>query len=224
MLLVARPHGGKLYPEIDRYLAERAGEFEQIDPERKSNLGKLAAFVKEQAKVGKTAKLTFICTENSRRSHMSQLFAEAAARFYGIENVEAFSGGTEATAFNPRSVSALKRVGFRIHKASRGTNPICEVSPGGALPRQTAFSKAFAHPSNPQSDFAAVMTCSQADASCPSVPGATLRVPVPYDDPKASDGTERETQTYDERCRQISREMLYVFSLVTSPAAASAVD
>lgn len=41
--------------------------------------------------------------------------------------------------------------------------------------------------------------------------GADARIAIPYDDPKASDGTEHEAQTYDERCRQIAREKLYAF-------------
>jgi len=36
------------------------------------------------------------------------------------------------------------------------------------------------------------------------------RFALPYDDPKQSDGTPTEVKTYDERCRQIAREMLYM--------------
>ena len=44
--------------------------------------------------------------------------------------------------------------------------------------------------------------------------GAAERIAITYEDPKAFDGTDREAEAYDERCRQIAREMLYVFSLV----------
>ncbi|MCK4776283.1 MAG: protein-tyrosine-phosphatase, partial [Candidatus Krumholzibacteria bacterium] len=67
-------------------------------------------------------------------------------------------------------------------------------------------------------DFCAVMTCSQADKNCPVVVGASMRVAIPYDDPKAFDGTDQEAANYDERCRQISREMLYLFSAVNMSA------
>ena len=46
------------------------------------------------------------------------------------------------------------------------------------------------------------MTWSQADESCPIVRGAAYRVAIPYDAPKAFDGTKRESAKYDERCRQ----------------------
>jgi hypothetical protein len=76
------------------------------------------------------------------------------------------------------------------------------------------FSKVYSEPPNPKSGYCAVMTCLQADQACPVVAGAALRVALPYDDPKAYDGTAAESARYDERCRQISREMLYVFRLV----------
>ena len=58
------------------------------------------------------------------------------------------------------------------------------------------------------------MTCSRADESCPVVMVADLRVGIPYDDPKAADGTPEESARYDERCKQIATEMFYLFSLV----------
>ena len=58
------------------------------------------------------------------------------------------------------------------------------------------------------------MTCSQADKACPVVKGASSWVAVPYDDPKEFDGKAQETAKYDERCRQIAAETLYVSSKV----------
>ena len=78
------------------------------------------------------------------------------------------------------------------------------------------YSKTYDDPSNPQEGFAAVMTCSQADKNCPMVMGAALRVAIPYDDPKAADGTPEEAQRYDERCNQIATEMFYLFSQVNA--------
>ena len=76
------------------------------------------------------------------------------------------------------------------------------------------WSKVFGDDANPSANFVAVMTCQSADEACPFVPGAQLRVALPYVDPEASDGTEREAAAYDERCAQIAREMLYLFSEV----------
>jgi arsenate reductase len=36
------------------------------------------------------------------------------------------------------------------------------------------------------------------------------RISLPYDDPKAADGTSEEAERYEERCLQIATEMMYV--------------
>jgi arsenate reductase len=204
-----------LYPKLDSYVSQRISELDQIPAERKAGLEKLARYVEESKKGGEGAKLVFICTHNSRRSHMSQIWAQAAAQYYGVTDVQTFSGGTEATAFNPRAVDAMKRAGFVIEEESSGSNPIYGVRfHEEGPPMIKAFSKVFDEPPNPSRDFGAVMTCSQADEACPTVAGASFRIAIPYDDPKDFDGTDKEAQKYDERCCQISREMLFVFSLL----------
>jgi protein-tyrosine-phosphatase len=202
--------------QISSYLQNRLTEFDLIGDERKKDLGKIALFIESQIKAGRTARLTFICTHNSRRSHISQIWAQTAASHFGISKVETFSGGTEATALDPRAVAALERTGFSIKKTSEKANPVYRLRFGQGTRVIEAFSKVYNQPPNPEADFCAVMTCSQADKDCPVVFGAALRVAVPYEDPQGFDGTELETAKYDERCRQISREMLYLFSLVNA--------
>ena len=146
---------------------------------------------------------------------MSQLWSATAAAWYGVNDVGTFSGGTEATAFNPRAVAALQRAGFVIENPG-GENPHYRVTYGPEASAMECFSKKHDDPSNPESGFAAVMTCSQADKNCPVVMGAALRAAIPYDDPKAADGTPEEAQRYDERCRQIATEMFYLFSRVNA--------
>jgi hypothetical protein len=204
----------ELHPGLGEYIAERLGEMSVISDERKKALEAIAAYVRPKAAAGEPSQLTFICTHNSRRSHMSQLWAQTAAHYFSVPGVETFSGGTEATAFNPRAVAALRRAGFVVEQPAESANPIYEVTFGPEMEPMQAFSKVYSDPPNPQEGFAAVMTCSSADASCPIVFGAAERIAIPYDDPKEFDGTEREATAYDERCRQIAREMLYVFSAV----------
>lgn len=151
--------------------------------------------------------IVFICTHNSRRSHMSQVWAQTGARYFGLEGVRTYSGGTEATAFNPRAVAALERAGFEIERGYGVDNPVYTVR-GGDLAME-CFSKRFGDRPNPQQEFAAVMTCSDADQACPFVPGASMRFAIAYVDPKVADGTPEEAATYDERCAQIAAEMLW---------------
>jgi len=203
-----------LNPQLQQYIAARCHEFEQISSDRKALLEQLSNFVSKETAAGEEVRLIFICTHNSRRSHISQLWAHAAAKHFDIPRVTTFSGGTEATAFNPRAVAALQRAGFGIEKNAPQDNPIYSVrlhSQGEAL---ECFSKRYDSPPNPTKNFCAVMVCSQADTSCPIVDGAKKRIPIPYDDPKISDGREDEVKVYDERCAQIARELLYVFSKV----------
>jgi protein-tyrosine-phosphatase len=205
---------GALNGRIRTYLDDRKSEFNQIPADRKQALQQVAEYVRRCATAGEPARITFICTHNSRRSHMGHLWAVASALYYGVGNVEAFSGGTEATAFNPRAVAALERAGFQIEKGTEKQNPRYKVHLGSEGPSVACFSKVYYDEPNPKKDYCAVMTCAQADKSCPMVRGASVRVSVPYDDPKSSDGSTAETATYDERCAQIARETLYIFSLV----------
>lgn len=201
------------FPELKRYIASFLSEEPRIGEDRRRALLRIARYVEAGLEQGGPVNLTFICTHNSRRSHFGQIWAAAAAAWYGVEGVHTFSGGTEATAFNPRAVAAAERAGFRIEKPG-GDNPRYRVSFADGGPESVCFSKKYDDPFNPQNNFAAVMTCSEADENCPFIPGASLRVSIPYVDPKEADDTPEETDRYDERCRQIAEEMFFVFSHV----------
>ncbi len=198
-------------PALSTYIVDRLGEFDQIEDARRSDLDRLAAYVRGAGTKGDTARLTFVCTHNSRRSHLAQIWAQTAAAHSGIVTVETFSGGTEATAFHPNAVAAIERAGFLVAPPPRGANPAVSVRWHEDTEPMACFSKVYDQPPNPREHFAAVMVCDSADAACPYVPGADARFSIKYEDPKAFDGTDRETEAYDERCRQIAREMLYVF-------------
>ncbi|MEM9704396.1 MAG: protein-tyrosine-phosphatase [Planctomycetota bacterium] len=202
----------ELLPELRAYVADRITEFGQIPTARREELAELARFLAERRTAERPARLTFICTHNSRRSHLGQLWAAVAAVHYGIEHVETHSGGTEATAFNPRAVAALQRAGFRIESEGAAENPHYEVTFTASGPPSICFSKQYDAAPNPQTDFAAILVCTSADAACPTVPGAAFRLALPYEDPKLADDTPAEATRYDERTAQIGREMLYAFS------------
>lgn len=202
------------FPALDSFVDKRVAAFDGIPAERKVQLKKIAHYVQSGIEMNRETRLTFICTHNSRRSHMAQIWAQTAAVHYGVANVATYSGGTGATAFDRRAVAALQRAGFSMIKSTSGENPVYRVRYNDSGPALEAFSKVYDETPNPSENYCAVMTCSQADADCPVVQGASMRVAIPYDDPKEFDGTEEEAAKYDERCRQISVEMLYLFSLV----------
>ena len=98
--------------------------FNEISNERKELLELLAAHISNLLKCKKDVKLNFICTHNSRRSHMGQIWAQTAAEYFSVANVYCFSGGTEVTAFNPRAVKAIKNAGFLVEQTNESENPI----------------------------------------------------------------------------------------------------
>lgn len=202
---------------LESYIRERIQEFAGLSPDRRSKLQALAEYIHSKRTQHETAQLVFICTHNSRRSHFGQVWAAVAAAHFGIgESVLTYSGGTVATAFNPRAVAALERAGFAT-RHSGGENPHYVLRFDSEQGEMECFSKLFDHPTNPQRHFAAIMTCSEADENCPFIPGADFRLSLPYTDPKESDGSPMEIVIYDERCAQIATEMLFVFSQLRAP-------
>lgn len=195
-----------LYPSLAGFAEALLTEVDQIPAERQDLLKRLAEHVRGRA--DGTAALNFICTHNSRRSHLAQIWSAVAAEYFGLDQVQTYSGGTEATAFNPRAVAALERVGFRIDKPG-GDNPHYLVHFSDDHEPLECWSKTFDDPANPDADFAAVMTCSDADQNCPFIPGAKPRLPLTYEDPKEADDTPAEASRYDERVRQIGREIFF---------------
>ncbi|WP_373512148.1 protein-tyrosine-phosphatase [Persicitalea sp.] len=158
--------------------------------------------------------LTFICTHNSRRSHMGQVWAQVAAHYWEVPEVHCYSGGTEVTACHPNTLDALASAGLVVQKMTEGDNPVYELRYSEAAPPIVAFSKLYNQAPNPTDDFAAIMMCDHAEKNCPYIPGAQCRVAVTYADPKEADGTSLEKQTYEGRSEQIATEMKYAFSSI----------
>ena len=184
-----------------------------LETKRIQLLEPLSSYIFEKISQRETAALNFICTHNSRRSHLGQIWLQMAAAYYDIDLVEAYSGGTEETAFNPRAVAALQRAGFAV-EVGTGENPRYEISSSLGNLHLVSFSKKYDHLENPKKDFCAVMTCAEADEACPVIFGADLKVKLLYEDPKSADGTDHERTAYDERCFQIATEMFYVMKQV----------
>lgn len=209
------PAEERLYPQIEQYVKHRLAEFDEIPQKRREQLQELSKYVAACRAEGQPIQLLFVCTHNSRRSHLAQIWAQVGAVHFGLDDVKTYSGGTEATAMNSRTVAALQRAGLRISTDDASSNPKYAVALGKGLQPLTCFSKTLAEPPNPTAHFAAIMTCSSADAACPTVQGAELRLAVTYEDPKVSDGTSEEAATYDQRSQQIAREMLFVMAQAT---------
>ena len=187
---------------------------ENITAERKEILQSLVDFIQTKVTNHQEIRLNMICTHNSRRSHLTQIWAQTAAAYFNIKNVFCCSGGTEATAMFPMVAKTLEGQGFKIKTISEGSNPVYSVKYSQNEHPIICFSKKYDNDFNPESDFAAIMTCSQADNGCPFISGAEKRIPITYEDPKAFDNTPQQAEKYEERSLQIAAEMIYVFSQI----------
>jgi arsenate reductase len=185
-----------------------------ISNERKEVLNPLMDYIQNKVNNKEEIRLNFICTHNSRRSHLSQIWAQTMAFHFGIQQVFCYSGGTEATAMFPKVVETLSNQGFQIQKLSREQNPVYAVKYAENQHPIVCFSKAYFDDFNPKTQFGAIMTCNNADQGCPMVLGAEARFPIKYDDPKAFDGTDLMDAKYAERSLQIASELFFVFSQI----------
>lgn len=202
----------ELYPDILK--AVGSFDFQSIPEERKAILQPLIDFIQAKATASDDILLNFICTHNSRRSHLSQVWAQAAAAHFGIRNVTCYSGGTEATALFPMVAKTLEKAGFKIRVIAKGENPVYTIKYAENELPVIGFSKSYYDDFNPETGFVAIMTCSQADGGCPFISGAEKRVPITFDDPKEFDHSSHQAGKYEERSNQIATEMFYVFSQI----------
>lgn len=198
-----------LPPQLAIFLQSLSEQFAQIPPQRRQLYTPLLQHFTPQA-AAPPFPITVVCTHNSRRSHVGQLCLEAAAKWYGLAGLNTFSGGTEATAFHPNAVKALREAGFPLIQKTEGDNPIynCVYETVEAT-SVDLFSKKYDSPPNPTQDFVAIMVCKEADEACPLVSGAIARAAIPFEDPKRSDGQPEEEAAYADCVAEIGREFLW---------------
>lgn len=185
-----------------------------VSNERKEVLQPLIDFIQNKVNSKDTIRLNFICTHNSRRSHLSQIWAQTMAFHFEVPNVFCYSGGTEATAMFEKVSETLTNQGFEILKLSENTNPVYALKYDANEATVIGFSKKYDDSFNPEKGFAAIMTCSSADEGCPFIFGAEARIPIRYEDPKVFDGTDLMNAKYEERSLEIASELFYVFSQI----------
>ncbi|WP_353162010.1 protein-tyrosine-phosphatase [Myroides odoratus] len=185
-----------------------------ITDHRKEVLAPLLAYIQAKVDSKSPIRINFICTHNSRRSHLAQIWMQVAATYYDIPEVICYSGGTEQTAMYPLVATVLEEQGFNVFKISEGENPIYAIKYGDNEIPIIGFSKKYDAVFNPSSDFAAVMTCSQADGGCPFIAGAERRIPITFEDPKMFDETENQQEGYFNRSLEIASEMFYIVSQI----------
>ena len=185
-----------------------------VTAQRRRQLGPLVEYVQQKVGNAQDIPLLFICTHNSRRSHLAQIWAQALAHNLGVGRLASYSGGTQVTALHPMIREILEGTGFEFRRIRGGNNPIHAIRFSEGAHPVMGYSKKWDDPFNPRTGFAAVMTCSQADLGCPIVPGAELRVSMNFDDPKAYDHGPNQAEKYRECSLGIATELYYVLGRV----------
>ncbi|WP_417236766.1 low molecular weight phosphatase family protein [Bizionia paragorgiae] len=199
-----------LFPELDKHIIDF--DDTTITDDRKKLLNPIIQDLQQKLTQKEAIRLNFICTHNSRRSHLAQIWGQTLAYYFGIPNVSCYSAGTEATALFPSVLKTLEDKGFQITTLSDGKNPIYSIKYGSNTPPIIGFSKTIDHSFNPKTDFIAIMTCSHADEGCPFIAGAERRFAFTFDDPKAFDNTSKAQEAYQNTSLQIANQLHYIFS------------
>ena len=211
-----------LLPKVEEHLNLLTTGYDMLDEAQGAAGRKLVDWVVENYRPGQPLAITCVCTGNSRRSILAATMINVSAAYYGLPEIRGYSGGTKPSAFNERTVRTLREIGIEVTKlgeeAARGdvatANPKHRIrwgfGPDDSSMRVIEFSKKYDDASNPSSEFAALIVCSDAEEDCPLIKGASTRIAMPYLDPKAYDGTKLEAQKYAERRDDIGRLMLSV--------------
>jgi arsenate reductase len=190
---------------------ELAGKELVLSEDRKELLLSIAEKIIDELEDRDKINLNFICTHNSRRSQLAQVWSFYASFYFGLDSIFSFSGGTEVTAFHRNTVKCLQKNGFEFNVDDFShQNPRYLISFYGSKKSILGFSKTY-DDSNNAYPYIAITTCDSADQNCPFIPDAIERFHLPYVDPKTSDNTENQNEKYLETSKQIAGEIFFIF-------------
>lgn len=127
-------------------------------------------------------RVLFLCTGNSARSQMAEVFL----RYYAGDRFEAHSAGLEPKPINPLTLVVMEEIGFDLsEQRSKGV----EVYLG-----KTHFEYL-------------ITVCDDADKNCPTVwPGVNQRLHWSFEDPAQFVGTEEQKLAKFRQIRDAIRE------------------
>jgi arsenate reductase (thioredoxin) len=125
--------------------------------------------------MNKKKRVLFVCTHNSARSQMAEVFLNALAG----DRYEAYSAGTSPTGLNPYAIKAMQEAGIDIsgHR-SKGVEEF--------------LGQTFDH---------VVTVCDSAKEVCPFFPGGATRTHKGFTDPSSCEGLEEEIMDCVRRIR-----------------------
>ena len=204
----------KLYPILFNYARDLYPEYVKIPFERKAILEEIANYIIGAQQLDSSGKIIFIETDHLARSILVHAWAVAASYYYGIENVNIYSGGINAPGISQNAIIALEKAGFIIYKIKEENNPEYEIKYSYSVKPLIIRSIKYNDKSNPNVNFGAIIVCPNADINIPVVKGNNFRTPLYYFDPSAYDGTSDASDLYLEKSKEIATEMFYLFYVI----------
>jgi len=183
----------------------------EVSNKRVFLINEIVNYIYKKTSENKIPKLNFICTHNSRRSQFCQFWASFFSNYYNIK-CEVYSGGTVETEVHKSVLNNISDYGFNII-FKECNNPTYSIK----FKNQNLgnyFSKFYYNFENPKNEFAAIMTCTDAENNCPVVEGSEIKFSLPYEDPKKYDKSKNEKNEYKKTSETIASEMNYLFKTI----------
>ena len=120
-----------------------------LDDQRTALLQTIAKSIIQLISEKRKINLNFICTHNSRRSQLAQVWSSYASSYFKLNKIESFSGGTEVSAFFRNTVKTLQEVGFIFQLIEFShQNPYYSISSHQHVKPIIGFSKLVEHEIN----------------------------------------------------------------------------
>ncbi|MEM1219039.1 MAG: hypothetical protein AAGH79_09000 [Bacteroidota bacterium] len=202
---------GQLFQALSQTVDRLSRKTSLIGPYRIQRLEQAAQRITDHFTPEQTLHFAVVCTHNARRSQMGQAWLQALATYHDLPNIQAFSAGTETSAFHPNAVKALISLGFQIEGTTDTRNPMYHTLFGEALAGFTQYSKTIFDARLPQENLVAIMVCRSAEEACPLIPGAPLRLSIPFTDPGKADQTPEAPAAYLATAEEIGLTFHYLF-------------
>lgn len=215
-LIYAQPQVGpnKLYPILFNYARDLYPYYGNIAFERKMVLEEIANYIIGARQLDKKARILFIETDHTARAALAQIWAVTAAFYYGIDNIDIYSGGIKPSEISRNVIIALEKAGFIVYKYTDDNNPMYEIKYSYNVPPILIKSIKYDDESNPDTNFGSILLCPNADVNLPVIRGNNFRTSLHYFDPTAYDGSADAIDLYIEKSREIATEMFYMFYIL----------
>ena len=153
-------------------------------------------------KIKETNVLVFLCTHNSRRSQICEVWGSIFSLIYKKE-ILINSAGTIKTSVHKEIFNVLKKCGVSVNENEEIAFKNLLIKLKSKTLDQIDAKK-----------FIAIMTCSDAEKSCPIDSRSVKNINMFFKDPKVYDNTKYMEEEYLKTNSNIAEELNYIFKRI----------